>query len=116
MAEEIVAPDISFRGSLAVEVEGREAFLEYVNLVRRAFPDFHNAVEDLIAEGNKVVARLTYSGVHQGELFGLAPTGKRVTYARVAIFQINDGKIVSGWVLGDTQGLMRQLGKELQGE
>lgn len=109
LAEEIIAADISFRGSLAVEVRGLEGFKDYVRMVRAAFPDFHNKIEDLIAENDKVVARLTYTGTHGGELFGIAATGKKITYSGVAIFRIAAGKIVSGWVLGDTTNLMKQL-------
>ena len=101
---------MTFRGSLAVSTRGRDGFRQYMMTVRTAFPDFHNTVEELIAEGDKVVARLTYRGTHRGQLFGFAPTGKAVTYSGVAVFHIERGKIVEGWVLGDTVGLMRQLG------
>ena len=111
VVDEIISTDFTFRGSLAVTVEGREGFIGYVNLVRSAFPDFHNKVEELIAEADKVVARLTYTGTHQGELFGIAPTNKRVTYPGVAIFTMSGGQIVDGWVMGDTPGLMEQLGR-----
>jgi predicted ester cyclase len=77
--------------------------------VRRAFPDFHNRIEELVAEGDKVVVRLTYTGTHHGELFGVGPTGTRVTYAGVAIFRIEAGRIAEGWVLGDLFGLRQQL-------
>jgi|SRR3989304_6578609 len=110
LADEIIATDIVFRGSLSVTVQGRDGFKEYVTIVRTAFPNFHNTVEDLIAEGDKVVARLTYRGTHKGTLFGIAPTGKQVIYVGIAIFRIADGMIVDGWVLGDTLSLMRQLG------
>lgn len=108
-AEELIPPDISFRGSLAVTVHGLRGFKDYVEHVRATFPDFHNTIDGLIAEGDEVVARLTYRGTHRGELFGIAPTGKRVTYSGVAIFLIADGKIKDGWVLGDTMGLKSQL-------
>ena len=77
--------------------------------VRRAFPDFHNHIEELVAEDNKVVARLTYTGTHHGVLFGIGPTGKRVTYAGVAVFRIEAGRITEGWVLGDVHALLLQL-------
>ena len=80
-------------------------------MVRAAFPDFRNTIEDLIAEDNKVVARLTYNATHRGEIFSVAPTGRKVEYSGVAIFHIVDNKIVNGWVLGDTPSLMRQIGK-----
>ena len=78
--------------------------------VRAAFPDFHNTIEDLIAEGNRVAARLSYRGTHRGELFRIAPTGRRVTYSGIALFRIAGGKIIDVWVIGDTLGLLRQLG------
>jgi steroid delta-isomerase-like uncharacterized protein len=109
LADELIAEDLAFRGSLGVAVRGRSGFQDYLRAVRHAFPDFHNRIEELVAEGDKVVARLTYTGTHQGELFGIGPTGKRVTYAGVAIFRITAGRITEGWVLGDVHELMRQL-------
>ena len=108
-ADKILAPEVKFRGSLGVSVIGIEGFREYVQLVRAAFPDFHNRLEDLIAEEDKVVARLTYTGTHRGELFGRRPTGRRVSYSGVAIFSFRDGKITEGWVLGDTLNLLKQI-------
>jgi steroid delta-isomerase-like uncharacterized protein len=110
VADEIISPEISFRGSLAVTVSGLDGFKNYVRQVCDAFPDFHNTIEELIAEGDRVAARLTYRGTHRGPLFGIAPTGRAVQYSGVALFQVRAGKIVDGWVLGDTLGLMRQLG------
>jgi len=110
LADEIVAEDISFRGSLGVTLRGREGFKRYVETVRSAFPDFENRIEELIAEGDQVVARLTYRGTHRGELFGSAPTGKRVEYIGVGIFRLREGQIVEAWILGDTLALMRQVG------
>lgn len=109
LADELIAERIAFRGSLGQTVQGRESFKAYVREVRRAFPDFHNQVEELVAEGDRVVARLTYTGTHAGELFGIAPTGRRVSYAGVAVFRIASGQIAEGWVLGDLYGLIRQL-------
>ncbi len=73
------------------------------------FTTRHNTIEDLIAEGDKVVARLTYRGTHQGELFGQPPTGGKIERAGLAIFTIKAGKIAEVWVLGDLRGLWRQL-------
>ena len=108
--DEIIAPGIKFRGSLGVNVSGRDGFRQYVARVRAAFPDFHNRIDELLAEGDAVAARLTYSATHQGELYGTAPTGKRVEYGGTAFFRISGGQITSGLVYGDTLGLMRQIG------
>ena len=110
IVDDILAPDVLFHGSLGVAVEGVEGFRRYVQLVRDVFPDFHNTIEDLIAEDDRVAARLRYTGTHSGPLFGIAPTGKRIEYAGLALFHIKDDRIVSGFVLGDLNGLMRQLG------
>lgn len=109
VADEIIASDITFRGSLAVTVEGREGFKQYLALVRSAFPDFQNVIEELIAEEDRVVARLTCTGTHEGGFFGIAPTGRKVTYTGVAVFRLAGGRIVDGWVLGDTLSLRQQL-------
>ena len=108
-ADELIAEGLAFRGSLGNSVRGREGFKRYMRAVRRVFPDFHNRVEELIAEGDRVVARLTYTGTHAGELLGIAPTGHRVNYAGVALFRIASGQIAEGWVLGDLYGLSGQL-------
>jgi steroid delta-isomerase-like uncharacterized protein len=109
-ATKLLAEDITFRGSLGDVMKGRDAFCGYMLKVREAFPDFHNTIEHLIADGDTVAARLTYSGTHRGEIFGVAATGKKVAYAGVAIFRIAAGKVAEGWVLGDLIGLLRQLG------
>ncbi len=108
-ANALISPEMEFRGSLGITVRGIEGFQGYMSTVRSAFPDFHNRVEDLVAEGDKVVARLTYTGTHQGEMFGLAPTGRTITYPGIAVFRISGDKIVEGWVMGDRLGLFQQL-------
>jgi predicted ester cyclase len=75
LADELIGEGLAFRGSLGAAVQAREGFKDYMNAVRRAFPDFHNRIEELVAEGNEVVARLTFTGTHHGALFGIGPTG-----------------------------------------
>jgi steroid delta-isomerase-like uncharacterized protein len=107
--EDLISPAIVFRGSIGTIVAGIEEFKRYVNRIRAAFPDFHNHIDELIGEGEKVVARLTYTGTHRGELFGFRGTGKKISYQGVGIFQFRESKIVSGFVLGDTESLKRQI-------
>jgi steroid delta-isomerase-like uncharacterized protein len=106
---ELLTEDFRFRGSLGQETSGYDEFGAYVDLVRGAFPDFTNHVEDVVSEGDRAFARLTYRGTHRGELFGIAPTGRRVEYAGAALFRFRDGRIAEAWVLGDVHGLLRQL-------
>lgn len=73
-------------------------------------PDWHTEIEELIAEGDKVVARITMTGTHTGEFFGISPTGKRISFSGIYIARIEDGKIVEHWGEEDALGLMQQLG------
>ena len=110
-ALEIVAVDVRFRGSLGSEVVGREPFLGYVEQVRRAFPDWHNRIDEMIVSDNRVVARMTWTGTHQGSLADFPPTGAHVEYCGAALFRLTHGVIEDAWVVGDTQELWRALGK-----
>ena len=75
-----------------------------------ALPDLHYTVEDLIAEGDKVVSRFTARATHQGEIMGVPATGKGVTYTGIYISRFAGGKCVEDWFSGDMLGLFQQLG------
>lgn len=106
---DILAEDFRFRGSLGQTTTGWDEFGAYVDFVQRAFPDFRNIIEDVVSEGDRAFARLTYRGTHRGELFGIAPTGRAIEYAGAALFRFQGGRIAEVWVLGDVHGLLRQL-------
>ena len=89
---------------------GPEGCKQVARVFRDAFPDFHMTVEDVVAEQNLVVCRFRQTGTHQGELFGIAPTGKRVDFGEMAICQLAGGQIVSTWFQTDMLALMSQLG------
>jgi steroid delta-isomerase-like uncharacterized protein len=108
-ARTILSTDIDFRGSIGLHVTGHDGFLGYMETIRDAFPDFHNHIEEIIATDDRAVARLTYSGTHQGTLLGRAATGRRVEYAGVAMFTMAADRISKVWVLGDLWGLMGQI-------
>ena len=108
--EEILTPDIAFRGSLGQVKHGYDGISEYMDFVRAAFPDFTNQIEEVISEGDKAFVRLSYTGTHEGEIFGVAPTQKRFTYYGAAVFSFADERMIHEvWVLGDVYGLLRQL-------
>jgi steroid delta-isomerase-like uncharacterized protein len=109
---ELLTADFRFRGSLGQTKTGHAQFAEYVDFVQAAFPDFSNCIEETVAEGDRLFARLTYRGTHRGELFGIAPTGRRVEYPGAALFRFRGDKIAEAWVLGDVHGLLRQLNGE----
>jgi steroid delta-isomerase-like uncharacterized protein len=105
----LLTEDVRFRGSLGQNKNGHAEFAEYIDFVRRAFPDFSNEIEEVISEGGKAFARLTYRGTHRGELFDIAATGRRIQYAGAAVFRYRGDKIAEVWVLGDIFSLMSQL-------
>jgi steroid delta-isomerase-like uncharacterized protein len=106
---DILADDLRFRGSLGQEKRGLAEFAEYIDFIRRIFPDFLNEIEEIIAEGDKAFTRLTYRGTHSGELFGIAPTGRKIRYSGAAVFTFRSDRIAEVWVLGDIYGLIAQL-------
>jgi predicted ester cyclase len=77
---------------------------------RQGFPDVIITVEDLIAEGDKVVARWRSRATHQGEYMGIAPSGKEVQFSGISIYRIEGNKIAQSWTVEDELGLMRQIG------
>jgi steroid delta-isomerase-like uncharacterized protein len=89
---------------------GPQGLKAVVSMLRSAFPDDRHTIEDLIAEGDKVVVRLTHSGTHQGSFFDLPPTGKHISQTSIHIFRFADGKLVEAWANRDDLGLLQQLG------
>ena len=108
--DEVVEANALIRTPLPIEATGPELLKEVFGRLHRAFPDLHITVEDLIAEGDKVVARDTVTGTHQGEYMGLAPTGKSITYNEIFICRFADGRIAETWGVVDVLSQLRQLG------
>jgi len=75
-----------------------------------AFPDLHLTLEDIIAEGDKMVTRWTMRGTHQGASLGMPPTGKQCTMPGIGIFRLDGGKVAELWVIYDQLGMLQQLG------
>jgi len=92
---------------------GAEGFKAARRRRNAVFPDWSVRVEDLIAEGDKVVVRATGSGTHRGEFMGIAPTGTRVSVTWIAIYRVKDGKLAEHWQNIDELGLLKQLGAGL---
>ncbi len=92
------------------EARSLEGFKQLLPALPQAFPDVVFEVEDLIAEGDKVAFRLTWTATHRGEFFGIPPTGTRATVTEMHMFRIADGKVVERWGEWDALGLMHQLG------
>jgi len=109
-ADELIAEDFDDHSGSGSS-QGRQAFKRFATMLTSAFPDLHLTVEDMIAEQDKVVARVTVRGTHRGTLFGsIPPTDRAVTFTGVDIIRISEGKIAERWNQRDLLGLMRQLG------
>jgi len=108
--DEIVAPDAVIRTPLPIDATGAELLKHVWAMLFRVYPDIHLTVEDLIAEGDKVVARNTVTGTHRGEFMGVGPTGKSVTYNEIFIFRFADGRVVETWGVVDVYAQMKQIG------
>jgi steroid delta-isomerase-like uncharacterized protein len=104
------APDLVAHGTGSVPDMDLAGVKRFYVATFAAFPDAQLVIEDLIAEGDKVVQRWTMHGTHRGEFMGIPPTGKRVSLTGINIARIKDGKFVEGWNNEDDLGLMQQLG------
>ena len=104
-ADDLVSPDY-----VDPELGSREGLKQLMNKLFKAFPDFHETIEDIIAEVDKVWVLLTYTGTHTGEFLGFAPTGKKITSRAVDIYRIVNGKIVEGSEVDDSLDFFKQIG------
>ncbi len=108
--DEFIAPNHVDHAAPLGLLGGIEGAKQTLTMYLTAFPDLHFTVEGIIAEGDKVVARLTARGTQQGAFMGIPPTGKQVTVTAIDISRIVGGKSVEHWLEMDTLGLLQQLG------
>jgi steroid delta-isomerase-like uncharacterized protein len=99
----------TFRGSLGPEKRGYAEFCEYLDAVTTALADYVCTVQALVVEADKAFAKVLFSGVHRAEFLGFPPTGKRISWTGAALFTFVGEKISDLWVLGDVDGLRKQL-------
>jgi steroid delta-isomerase-like uncharacterized protein len=88
----------------------REGLKQLIAMGVRAFPDWHETIEDIIAEGDKVWVLLSYTGTHKGEFMGLPPTGKAITTKSVDIYRVVNGKLAEYWNVTDNLDILRKTG------
>jgi len=109
--DEILSPEYMHHDPTTQEFgSGMDGFKRLIDYYRDAFPDLEISIEDQIAAGDHVVNRWTGRGTHQGELMGIAATGKPVSADGISIHRIADGRIAETWNNYDALGMMRQLG------
>lgn len=114
LLDELMAPDFVDARNTPFELRGLESYKKFEAMFIEGFPDFHEIIEDIIAEGDKVWIREKVTGTHTGEwsFLGItfAPTGKKITWTAVNIYRIVDGKIVERKSVRDMLDFLRQLG------
>jgi steroid delta-isomerase-like uncharacterized protein len=111
LADELFAPTFLLHDpSSPFEISGPEGYKQDITRFRSAFPDLQITLEEMVAEGEKVVGRWTARGTHQGPLRSFPPTGTQVTLTGIDIFRIVGGKIVEEWSNADGLGMLQQLG------
>jgi steroid delta-isomerase-like uncharacterized protein len=108
--DELLARDYVYHMPRGPKPLTREEYEELMRAIRAAFPDQRVTIEDMIAEGDKVVTRYTSSGTHKGDFMGIPATGNKVVATGIVISRIADGKIAEDWEEFDGVGFMQQLG------
>ena len=111
--DEFLAPNYKRHRSPTTKPLTRDGQRELLTKFRAAFPGIQLIVEEIIAEGNRIAFRSTMRATHQGELFGIAPTGKQITVGLVDVIHIENGKFVKQWGGPDLLDLVQQLGAEI---
>jgi steroid delta-isomerase-like uncharacterized protein len=89
---------------------GPEGVKGVVSMFRSGMPDLEVLIEDMLAEGEKVATRYTLEGTHEGELFGVPPTGQRLSIESISVERVSEGKIREHWRITDSLEMMQQLG------
>lgn len=111
VVDELIAADaVEHEEFPGLEGSGREVAKQFITIIRSAFPDVRVQAHDMIAEGDRVAARITFTGTHQGEFLGIPPTGKQVEVSTIDIIRVANGKMVEHWGVTDNLTMMQQLG------
>ena len=107
---EVVAENFRTPRMMPGMPQGLEGAKKIHELTLIGMPDWQTEIDELIAEGTKVVARITIRGTHLGDFFGIPATGRQVKVSGIYIVRIENGKIVEHWGEEDSLGLLQQLG------
>jgi len=111
LSVELISPEAVFHVPGRPEpAQGPEGYLDVIGMMRSGFPDIQWTLEELIAEGEKVAARFTMRGTHQGSFFGAPPTGKKIAVQAMNFYRFSGGQIVEERGQPDLLGLLQQIG------
>jgi steroid delta-isomerase-like uncharacterized protein len=106
-----LADDFVSHNPFSISIQSADDYCQGVDAYRAAFPDLVTSVEDVVAEGDRVVVRGTDRGTHKAEFMGYPASGRVVTTTWIEIFRVESGKAVEGWLESDTKTLMDQLSR-----
>ena len=108
--DQLLATDIVDHNPVPGQLPGLAGVKQVMHEFQATFPDLQIMAEDMLAEGDKVAARITQRGTHQGTFMGMPPTGKQVTVSGMDLVRLVDGKVAERWGNGDDLGMLQQLG------
>ena len=108
--DELIASDYVYRRPGKPEFRGPATYKALLAAFRAAFPDVHFTVEEMIAEGEKVFSRWTFTGTHAGQFMGVAPSGRRITADGMLVSRCADGRVTEELELMDELSILRQMG------
>lgn len=109
LVDEVVSPRFTSHDWPAGGPTGPQGFRDYYAAIRSAVPDARYEVDDLIAEGDRVVVRWRLLGTHEGSFQGIAPTGRAITLKGIAIYRVEEGRLMERWVVADLHGLLEEI-------
>ena len=109
-AARLFVEDVVHHNPLPGSPPGREGNERTMWALFAGFPDWGVEVEDAVAQGDRVAVRTTQRGTHEGEFFGIAPTGRQVEFQAMAVYRLEGGLIAEEWIEIDRLGLLAQLG------
>lgn len=111
VADAVTSPDLAEHQDFGPgHAAGAEGVRAVISSLRRAFPDFHLAIEDLVVSGDCAWARMTATGTHEGPFMGHPPTGRRMRIDVFDVIRVADGRMVEHWGVPDRLGVLMQLG------
>jgi predicted ester cyclase len=116
LLDQFVDPDLRFHPGTpgtAPDTVGVDGLRESFQRFRSTFTDLHIRIEEMISEGDLVAARWTATGIHSGDLAGIAPTGNDVRWGGTDVYRLADGKVVEWWRNDDFVWLLHQVGRDL---
>src|ERR1044072_1204550 len=109
LVDEVVSPQFTSHDWPKGSRIGPAGFRDFYSAIRQALPDARYEVDDLIAEGDKVVVRWRLLGTHQGDFRGIAPSGRSIALKGIAIYRVEGGKLMERWVVSDLYGVLEEI-------